>query len=174
MGLTAYTSSSLSRDRKDTVKLLEADVYIAKGNLDGYTFPSDLAGFASSLSDPFKNIGINTKDSPDYKTEAIVEEVDYENIQQGVKVTGNVKLKLINADLVTFLSKEIRNVESTILIVPKNYSGGDVIVYINGVKLTTAIEGKTNSAETPVATLSFMKKAKYESDVIKIDKIPES
>ena len=171
--LNKYNNDSLARERKDVINLLEADVYISKGNLDGYTLPSTLSEFETMLEEDFDCIGVNAKDSPDYKSEPIAEEVDYEKIELATKVTGNIKLKLINSELLNFLDVTLTNEESTILIVPKNYQAKDVTLIINGVKLVKTYEGKSNSEGMDTVTLSFLKKAKRIGDVLVLYKIPE-
>ncbi len=171
MSLTKFDNTSLVRDR-DTLELFEADVYIAKGNLDSETLPDDstITTFLSEM----EKIGVNAKESPVFNDEDIIEENDYENEPIGAKAAGDIVVKKINSDFLDWISDELRNTEVTVLIIPKNCSVGDLMLFINSVKLTKKIEGKANAEETSKITFSYSRRVKKITQVYKIHKLESS
>lgn len=129
MALTKFDNTELTRNRLKDLKLVEANVMISKGNLSSETLPVDLAAFVTFM-EKFENFGINTKDSPAYNDEDIIEEVDYENNIVGIKALGDIIVKKITQLFMAWVSDDLRNEEVTLLIVPKDYVSGDQCLFI--------------------------------------------
>ena len=173
MSLTKFDSMALTRDRIDELNLTEANVLVSKGDLTDETLPTTYDGFKTFLEEKFENIGVNGKDSPDYKDEDMVEDVDYETIVTGVKAQGDITVKKISQAFLVWLSDELQNETVTLFIVPKNPVTNDICLFIEGVKLTKKLEGKANSDNSPQVVFSYMRRADKITDVYKIYTIPE-
>ena len=171
MSLAKFDDTALTRSRTDVIKLVEADVYISKGNLTGETLPSSLALFSTFL-DNFENIGVNAKDSPVYNDEDIIEELDYESEVVGVKAMGDIVVKKVNQALLDWISADLRNEEVTLFLVPKDYVAGDQCLFIEGVKLSKKLEGKGNSETSSQVTFSYLRRCDLVTDVYQVFEVP--
>ncbi len=170
MSLVKFDNEELIRSRVKALNLVEADVMISKGNLSGEEY-STLLEFEAML-EKFENIGINSKDSPVFNDEDIIEEVDYETEVVGIKALGDIITKRMTQGLMTWISDDLRNAEVTLLIIPKDHVANDRCLFIQGVKLSKKSEGKGNSEATPQITFSYARRADKWTDVYEIYAIP--
>ena len=171
--IQSFNNPVLDRFRTVFYQFAEADVYIARGDLNGETLPSSFGEFEAFFQE-FQNIGVNGKNSPEFNDEDIVEEIDYETEVVGIKAQGNIIVKRINEDFLIWLSDELRNQRVTILIIPRNFAPGDRCLFIQGVKLTKKLDGKANSDNSPQVVFSYMRRADKITDVYKIFIIPSN
>ena len=171
MSLIKFDNTVLDRERKSELRLTEANVLISRGDLTGETLPTTYAEFETFL-EKFENIGVNGKDSPDYKDEDMVEDVDYETIVTGVKAQGDITVKKISQAFLEWISDELRNEKVTVFLVPKDPVPHDMCLFIEGVKLTKKLEGKANSDNSPQVVFSYMRRADKITDVYKIFEVP--
>lgn len=170
MSLTKFDdANALLRARLKLLKLIEADVYIAKGNLDGETLPTmlTLATFIANM----ECLGVNAKDSPAFENEDVVEEVDYEEEVIGVTATGVITVKRINQAINEWISDDLRNEEVTVLIIPKGTVATDVCMFIAGIKLKTKSSGKANAEDSPIIEFSYKRKVDKLTDIYTIHEI---
>ena len=170
--IQSFNNSVLDRFRTVFYKFAEADVYIARGDLNGETLPRCFGEFEAFFQE-FQNIGVNGKNSPEFNDEDIVEEIDYETEVVGIKAQGNIIVKRISEEFLIWLSDELQNQRVTLFIVPKNPVTNDICLFIEGVKLTKKLEGKANSDNSPQVVFSYMRRADKITDVYKIYTIPE-
>ena len=170
MPLEKFNLSAVLTRTREGVNLVEADVLISKGEAaaGALTF-ANLAAFTTYLAD-FESIGVNAKDSPKFGDEDLVEEMDYESETTGVKCSGEITVKRVNAGLISFLDTNLRNEVVTLMIVPKDRTGQGLV--ISGVKLTSKTDGKANSDTTSTVVLSYNKRVEERVNVYKYFTIP--
>jgi len=173
MPLTSFGLASVLTRAREGINLTACNVYIAKGIQTVFTFANKAA--VTTLLTGMEIIGINEKGSPSWKTEDIVKEVDYEDIKKGVKGEGTIVLSGVDQGLVDFLDTSLRNETITLVIIPKDWDGGDKFKIITGVRLSGIIEGKANDESgDDKLTLKYKVRAKKRTDFERIIVIPAS
>ncbi len=170
MALTKFNNLTTLTRTRTGINLIEADVLIAKGEESANPFTlASLSALTAYLAN-METLGINAKDSPQTKTEDITEEYDYETESTGVKHSGDIMLKKVNADLIDFIDTDLKNVVVSVMIIPKDRTG--IGLLISGIKLTVKTDGKANTDTSSTVTLSYSRRAETIGEVLKYFNIP--
>jgi hypothetical protein len=178
MSLTAFSDTSLVREKTNRLLLNTCDVLISKGDLTDETLPT-VATWPTFIA-KFENIGVNAVDSPTWNFESVTEDFDYEQDVAQFDITGEVMVKKVNGDFLSWLSDDLLNQTVTVLIAPKSActdespAVGDTMLFIEGVKLLPKGEGKSNSGDTSTFTFAFSVKRKKPTDVYTVHTLAAS